>query len=360
MKKLIFTTVYNDILNNIERLGLDDVDKQALQQSKVVRLKSVIQDKDGGKVEIFISSDENIKRLQEDFAIKKKERLGSFTQEEQQQINENILSKSLLFTAHDIIIYRILLSHYINTQSNGVATITLDTIHSLYRDKDFLRSGYEKYDSQTLSAYIECITKLKRMNLIIQFGSSNLCSFKTYIKDKITFFNQSLIPSITSNLSLEDLKNGKAIEYSLGKFGDYIIHSRQYGQILPPDVFGVRFNQIDIFNIAVYLGKLVFINRLYKKVYKINVYTLLTRFNKYDKNGVSLSKNYLSYLTTLDAVARTKKIKLLNEHINYVLDLLVKDGSVVKYEYNNKFLYKYIKDDELMLTIHLKKRTRRG
>lgn len=253
-----------------------------------------------------------------------------------------------------------MLSHYINYQVNGVASISLDTIHLEYRNKDFLRSDDEKYDSQTLSVYIECIHKLRTLQLVIQFGNSNLKSFKSFVRNNISFFNQPLVQLMNENITVEELKNGAEIQYSLGRFDDYLVQSRQYGQILPAEVFGLRFNQINTFNIAVYLGKLVFINRKYKKTYKVSVSTLLTRFNKYAKNGYSTSINYLDYLTHLDPTKRTKKVKLINEQLNYLLDLLIKNESIVKYEYNNKFLYKYIKDEELILTIYLKKHRGKG
>ena len=356
MKKLIYTTVYNDILGSIERLGLYDIDHTLVEQGRAYMLKHIITDKDGGKVEISLVNDKYIREMANKYLPSN----INISKNQWAQIMRAILSKCLFFTSHDICIYRILLSHYINYQVNGVASISLDIIHLKYRNKDFLRKGNEKYDAQTLKVYTECIHKLKTLRLVIQFSNSNLKSFKSFIRNDVVFFNQPFIKIMNESITLEELKNGAEIEYSLGRFGDYLVQSRQYGQILPSEVFELRFNQINTLNIAIYLGKLVFINRKYKKTYKISVYTLLTRFNKYDKNGFSTSTSYMDYLIKLTPTKRTKKVQLINEQINYVLDLLVRDEKIFDYEYDNKFLFKYIKDNELMLTIQLKKNKGKG
>lgn len=360
MKRLIVTTVFNDMLGIIERLGLSDIDYQTLNLSRTFRLKHVINEKDGGKVEIYLINDKFIKEAENEFMFLNNGKYDLSDDNQRKQIIRFILERCLCFTSHDIYFYRILLSHYINNQVNGIANISLETIHLKYRNKDFLRTGDEKYDTQTLKSYLECVHKLRTLEILIQFGSSNLRAFKSYIKNDICFFHQPLLKLINENITSDELKEGVELQYSMGMFGDYILNSGQYGQILPPEIFGLRFNQVNTFNIGVYLGKLIYINRRYKKVYKVSVTTILTRFNKYAKNGHTTSTNYFNYLTSLDATKRAKKVKLINEQLSYVLDLLVKNGSIVKYEYNNKFLYKYIKDGELILTIQLKKHRGKG
>lgn len=67
MKRIIYTTVYNDILGSIERLGISDLDEATLNQTRMYKLKYVINDKDGGKVELYVTNNKYIKETEDNF-----------------------------------------------------------------------------------------------------------------------------------------------------------------------------------------------------------------------------------------------------------------------------------------------------
>ena len=68
----------------------------------------------------------------------------------------------MLFSSQDVIVYRILLSHYINNQVNGIATITLDEINLLkhseeIKDINLYRTLYEIICTNGFKNYIRNI-----------------------------------------------------------------------------------------------------------------------------------------------------------------------------------------------------------
>lgn len=351
MAKMMFTTVYDDVLSKIETMTRSNFDNDAYRNSKHIKVKKQIIDQKYGNVDIFLTNETIVGEYNRMLVQNGKTAL---TNDERISLVNEMLVKGVLFTAQDIMIYRILLSHYINYQQNGVATITLDKIHNEYRGKTFMyKKGAERYDKETLQAYINTFRKLMTLTINIRFSQSKLKSFKSFKDKDKTFFHHKLLifhsPVNATNISEIEFK------YSLGDFGTYLCNSRQYGQLIPQEMYQLRFNQIDTFNLGVYIARMIVINRRYRKEITIYVSTLLSRINKYDMKGYSTSLTYLKYIEQLEPVKRNKKIKHIQEQLNYILDLLVKDHIIKKYEYIGKFNYKFIRDEELTLKIYLNK-----
>lgn len=348
MSRLIYTTIYEDILSKIETATLKDIDLKRLKVG-IIGFRIELSDKKYGNLIIMIRNEDFQKLVMEKYMAEKKPE--EMTDNVKRTMCEQILYYGSIFSAQDIIIYRILLSHYINTQVNGYATITVDEIHNVYRGKAFMyKPGKEKYDKETLLAYHKSLNKLSNIEILIQFGESKRKSFKHYIYDgKYNFFHKMLI--LKDEKALKDILNNK-IEYSLGEFGKYIMDSKQYGQVTPSELYKVRFNQIDTFNMGMYITRMIFLNRRGRTSLSIYVSTLLSRINKYDRKGITTSYTYLEYISSLkDSVKRNKKIKYINKQLDYILDLLVKEEKIKKYSYHGKFNYKFIRDEELYIKI---------
>lgn len=344
MAKLMFTTVYDDVLSKIETMTRDNVDRDALINIKHIKVKNTIIDKKFGNVDISLINETLFSQYSK----------SATSLEVQKNLANQILVQMVLLTAQDIMIYRILLSHYINYQQNGIATITLDKIHNEYRGKTFMyKKGAERYDRETLQAYIKTFKKLRMLTINIRFSESKLNSFKSFKDKDKTFFQHKML--IFHNQITTDNVSDVEIKYSLGDFGTYLCNSRQYGQLLPNEMYQLRFNQIDTFNLAVYIARMIVINRRTRKEITIYVSTLLSRINKYDMKGYSTSYTYLKYLEELEPVKRNKKIKHIEEQLNIILDMLVKEHRIKKYEYIGKFNYKFIKAEDLALKIYLNK-----
>lgn len=350
MSRMIYTTAYEDILNKLETSTNRNFDNKAFA-NRIIRTSFEIHDKKYGKLVVNVrnayTEGRLIQKMKDDGVV-------NSTKEQTRAYMNLLLICGILFSAQDIIIYRILLSHYINYQVNGIATITLDMIHNKYRGKSFMyKDKANRYDGKTLTAYANSLRKLTNMELFIQFGESKRKSFQHLIySGKYNFVHKLLI--LENNSSLKNITTD-TISYSLGNFGKYILESKQYSQLMPEELYKLRFNQIDTFNIGTYITRMIFLNRRGRTSLTIYVSTLLSRFNKYNRQGFSTSLTYLEYLGSLkDSVKRNKKIKHIKEQLDYVLDLLVKEEKIKKYQYTGKFNYKFIKDEELAIKITFK------
>lgn len=282
---------------------------------------------------------------------------SNLSEEQQKLFYRLVILKHLLFTAQDIILYRILLSHYINNQVNGVATISLDIIHKGYRDKTFrYEKGKKKYNDDTFQAYINTLNKLMNIKAIINFTDSNLKIAK-YYKSNEEYDISSPLLQISNGITRDNIDTVE-IKYSLGKIGDYFVNSKQYGQLVPKEIYSLRFNQIDTFNIAIYVARMIIINKRWKKNINIYVSTILARTMKYNIKGYTSTLSYVKYLETLEAIKRNKKSKHIEEQLNYILELCKEKEIITDYKYTGKFQYKYIRDGELYVTILIGKKSK--
>ena len=230
MGKLMFTTVYDDVLSKIETMTRKNFDNDEFRISKGIRVKRTIVDNKYGYVDIYL---ENQRMLQEyKQQLSRMGRTTPLSLEEKQIFVNQVLVQSILFTAQDIMIYRILLSHYINYQQDGIATITLDMIHNQYRGKTFVyKAGADRFDKDTLKAYINVFRKLTSLDITMRFGESKLKSFK-YLKEKDKRFFKHKLLTFHNEVTADNISKIE-IKYSLGDFGTYICTSKQYGQFLP-------------------------------------------------------------------------------------------------------------------------------
>lgn len=349
MTKLIFTTVYDDVLHHIETMTHKTIDYDFIRYSKQLKNKVGIIDKKYGYTEILLFNDTIVPQV-EKLVIQGS---NQFTNEKLASIRKLMLQQGILFSAQDIIIYRILISHFINYQVNGVATITIDEIHHKYRGKAFKYSkGDDRYDKKTLNAYIRTLKKLNTINLTLRFAESKLKAFN-YLKDKgKTFMVQKLL-NIQTPITSECVSSFQ-IKYDLGMFGEYLTNSRQYGQLLPKEIYELNFNQIDTFNMAIYLSRMIVMNRR-KKSYTVYVSRILSRIIKYNTQGYSTGITYFDYLKMLEPVKRNKKIKHIEEQLTYILELLKEKKCISNYQYSSKFQYKYIKAEELAIKLYFSK-----
>ncbi len=352
MEKIIYTTVYDAVLRKLETMTRRRFDDDEFRNCKSIRVKDTIIDKKYGHVDIYAENQYILKKAYNQLA--KSGKTAPLSKLEMQRFVNSVLINGILFTAQDIVIYRILISHFINYQQDGVATITLDMIHSKYRGKNYAyKSGVDRFDKQTLKAYINVFNKLSTLELTINFGESKLKSFK-YLQEKGRYFFKQKLLTFCSDINVNNISTAE-IKYSLGDFGTYICTSKQYGQFLPSVFYQLRFNQIDTFNMAVYISRMIVINRRKRDSVTIHISTLLSRINKYDTKGYNISFTYIDYLANIDPVKRNKKIKHIQEQLDYILNTLVEETKIKKYEYLGKFNYNFIKHEELAVKLYFNK-----
>lgn len=349
MTKVMITTIYDEVLHKIETLVPSNIDGEVLFKAKILKATTTFKDNQNGEMKIVLINDKSVMREIEILSN------TNLSKEQQALFYRLVIQKHILFTAQDIILYRILLSHYINNQVNGVATISLDTIHKEYRGKAFrYDKGEKKYDEDTFLAYINTFNKLMNIKAIINFSESNLKVAK-YYKQNEEYDISSPLLKIFNGVTRHNIDKIE-FSYSLGKIGDYFVNSRQYGQLIPIEIYSLRFNQIDTFNIAVYVARMIIINKHWKKSINIFVSTILARIMKYNIKGYNTSLAYIQYLSSLDAVKRNKKIKYIEKQLNYILELFKEKEIITDYKYTGKFQYRYIRDNELYITILIGKK----
>ena len=349
MSRFMITTVYDEVLHKVETISATDIDTNVFASMYLLKAFLIFRDSQKGKLKITVINDKG--------ARSEREKLGiiNLTKEQYAFLFRQSLQKYLLFSSQDVILYRILLSHYINNQVNGIATITLDEIHKTYRNKAFkYEKGQDKYDKETLEAYIRSFIKLKNIMVILDFSESNLKVAKNYKRSDKNQVKSKLL-EICNTVNISEVTTAN-IKYSLGAVGEYFLATKQYGQLLPKEIYSLRFNQIDMFNMAIYITRMIVINKRWSKDIKIYVSTLLTRTMKYNKKGYNIILNHLQYLERIDAAKRTKKIKQIEKQLNDILLMFKEKEIITDYKFHGKFQYKTIRDNELYVVILMGKK----
>ena len=353
MERIICTTIYDEILHRIETITKSELDSnpQTLNAG-ILKAKIELQDSKGGKLIVTIL---NSTSLREELG-----KLGrQLRPEEQIPFLRYVFSKHLLFAAQDVILFRILCSHYINNQNNGVVTLKLDTIHKLYRKKAFkYDKDNDKYDEETLKAYYNSIIKLSNITIIIDFTKSCFQIANTYKQKEIPTINSKLL-TVTTAVAADSISKIE-FNYTIGKLGEYIINNKQFGQFLPAEIYSLRFNQIDTFNMAVYIARMIIMNKRKSKSVNVYVSTMLSKIMKYDKSGQNRMVTYMDYLILIDSVKRGKLIKNVKSQVESILDLLKSKECIFDYEFIGKWQFKYIRDGELYIAIIVKGKKSKG
>lgn len=342
MERIIYTTIYDELLHRIETIGISEIDKSTLSVY-LLKAKTVMEDRKGGRLIITLSNFGGMKR---DLELLNR----SLKKEEEIQFFLYTLKRRLVFNAQDIFIYRILCSHWINNQVDGIATITLDKIHKTYRSKAFkYEKGKDKYDEETLNAYYRVFVKLIGINIALDFRQSHLQIANYYRFNDIEKINGNML-EIVGEIDKSTISKA-SIKYNLGVLGKYFLNTRQCGQLLPKEIYSLRFNQIDTFNMSIYISRMIIMNNKRKSDTRIVVSTMLLKIMKYDKSGTNRLITYSQYIAALDAVKRNKIIKNIEAQILYILELLKTKECISEYTIQGKFNYKYIKDGELSIVI---------
>ena len=190
--------------------------------------------------------------------------------------------------------------------------------------------------------------------VILDFSESNLKVAKNYKRSDKNQVKSKLL-EICNTVNISEVTTAN-IKYSLGAVGEYFLATKQYGQLLPKEIYSLRFNQIDMFNMAIYITRMIVINKRWSKDIKIYVSTLLTRTMKYNKKGYNIILNHLQYLERIDAAKRTKKIKQIEKQLNDILLMFKEKEIITDYKFHGKFQYKTIRDNELYVVILMGKK----
>lgn len=173
-------------------------------------------------------------------------------------------------TAQEMIIYSLLLHKCIDNQ-NEEQTISYKEIQIL-RNK---RIGKSKLlDDITQKAYDKAFLGLCQKRISYDLG-------ETRKKYKITY-RTATHPLLIVN-GVQELCNGdKIINYSLGPFGKTLIESKRYSTLVPTKYFQLNFNETMTYQIALYICKIIFIERRKRKdTVTITLNSIMKNINKF-------------------------------------------------------------------------------
>lgn len=173
-------------------------------------------------------------------------------------------------TAQEMIIYSLLLSKCIE-EKNEEQVISYEEIQYM-RNK---RVGKSKLlDDTTLRAYDKAFLGLCQKRIQYDLGDSRE-------KYKITY--RSSNHPLLIVYDVENSCNGnKTIKYSLGPFGKTLIESKRYSNLVPRKYFQLNFNETMTYQIALYVCKILFIERRKRKgTVTITLNSIMKNINKF-------------------------------------------------------------------------------
>lgn len=172
-------------------------------------------------------------------------------------------------TAHEILIYSLLLHKCIVEQSE-VSTISYKELQQL-RNK---RVGNSKVvDDATLNAYDKAFEGLCSKRIKYDIGNSRQNKNITYRQ-----YEQPLLMV----WDLKELSNGDMIfNYSLGPFGKTLIESKRYSNLVPAKYFTLNFKEVMSYEIALYVCRMIYINKKKKKPIIITLNSIMKNISKF-------------------------------------------------------------------------------
>lgn len=178
-------------------------------------------------------------------------------------------------TAHEIIVYSILLSKCILAQK-PYAEISLKEIHRDYRGKQCGKTIL--MDAESRKAYIKALRGLT--NKIVRYDLGKTRKNKRITKRK----SQHPLLKVVSRV---DEKSGDfTIKYSLGDFGRTLIQSKRYSNLMPISCYSVGFKSIHRFLIYYYICRMVYINKNKKgKTFTLSIKAIMNATCRYNISG---------------------------------------------------------------------------
>lgn len=237
-------------------------------------------------------------------------------------IDNDLVKTTEQLTAHEIIIYSILL-HKCIEEKKEESSISYTELQKL-RNK---RSGKNKaIDTLTLQAYDKAIYCLAN-----NYVSYNLNDKRT--KYKITY-KQYEHPLLILDDVKEEANGNKIIKYSLGPFGKTLIESKRYSTLVPRKYFQLNFNETTAYQIALYICRIIYIERRKKKTSTtITLKSILSNINKFGNHNNQL----ISVSNCYDYNGPNKKRLYDNviNRTNELLDELISEEKIISYEYKD-------------------------
>lgn len=231
-----------------------------------------------------------------------------------------LTNESELLTTQELFLIMILLDHYKKNDGLGVP-ISFRDIQVNYRNKRLGKSHY--LPRRDYVAYVRALNGLqdKWINLDVK-------QRKRYHIKKTKYDNNPLL-----RLHASRVEGGNIVfEYALGEFGDVLLQSKRFSDIIPIDIIRLSYQQITAVYLALYLSRLIFINKRKKNhTFTITVNSLIENVMIHKKNGMNTGKT-LNEILLDDISNKYTYITTFKKHLSYVLNLFIRDGVIQTYK----------------------------
>ena len=231
-----------------------------------------------------------------------------------------LTNESELLTTQELFLIMILLDHYKKNDGLGVP-ISFRDIQVNYRNK---RLGKRHYlPRKDYVAYVRALNGLqdKWINLDVK-------QRKRYHIKATKYDNNPLLRLNSSRVECGDI----VFEYGLGEFGDVLLQSKRFSDIIPIDIVRLSYQQITAVYLALYLSRLIFINKRKKNhAFTITVNSLMENVMIHKKSGMNTGKS-LNEILLDDISNKYTYITTFKKHLSYVLDLFIRDGVIQTYK----------------------------
>lgn len=224
--------------------------------------------------------------------------------------NASFIEDNSLFTTHELILLIILFDFKLKYPDNS---ISLSYIHQRYRNK---RIGKTYVMSKAdLDAYKIALNGLQTKMIMLKTNNTRY----RFHQDHKEINNQSIF-DITE---INSKSNGDLIfKYSFKEYGEIISKSRRYSNMLPIDILRIPYKQIMKLYIALYISRLIFINRKKKKLeFTITIDSIMKNIRIHNVKGEDVGINLYQLVNSQD-IRKYSKSKLFNIYLNEVLEMI--------------------------------------
>lgn len=291
-------TIHDELISNLILMNCNNVIYNNGYPSKVATIKGK-----RANVSLIVTSNDKYNH----FIDKMKKQ---YTKVKITESSDEILKNNYSLSSSEIIVYLILLHHYIVSKTDN-AVITIKQINKQYRQiksmNDYLYDGY-----------IRAIEKLYRKKVHYDIKKKYVGNHK--------IVNHSDSHRLLNIIEFIPIKKDCRLVYNLGSLGMIIRDSKNYSTIIPKGAYSCKYSNINYLLIFLYISRMIYINRNQKRnrqlIKRISLRTLCKNICKYNRQGYNMNVTYEDVFD--DNVSNIKKLVFNNQ----TYDQLANDYSV--------------------------------
>lgn len=261
-------TVHDELVSNLILMNCNNIIYYNDYPSKIATIKGKRVD-----ISLVVTKDDKYNR----FINKQKK---SYKKLKMSESGDEVLKGNYSLSSSEIIIYLILLHHYIISDGEN-AVISIRQINREYRQM----KGMNDY---MYDRYIRAIQLLNRKQVYYRIK-------KKYVNNH-KLVNYSDSHRLLNIVEVVPLNKDYRFIYNLGTLGKVIKDSRNYSTIIPKSVYSCTYANINYLLVFLYLSRIIYINRNQKRkqqaLKRVSMRTLCMNICKYNRQGYNMNITY--------------------------------------------------------------------